>query len=437
MGQLYLPTFSEMLAVSHSRGADSCAPHLWNGLVGYWPCAAGGGLTAFDMSGYGNHGTLTNMDPGSDWVVGEKGRALDFDGTDDYVDAGDVSGVLSLASPWTLATTGTLGALPNADDISRMVGIVDTAGAADDSHNITIGALESGGSAYAKIATQGETPGNGSALTLNAEFGVALVWDGTDFLLYLDGALDYSKTPTGSGWQGSKYLKIAKRRQAVDDWWTGTVGCTSLHSRALAPSEVQQLYAEPWCMVTPRARVFPAVVAAGGDITGDAAQTLAALTQSASGAVEIQGDTAQSLPAIEQSAAGEVEVSGDAGQTLPSLTQSAAGIVEVAGDAGQTLPSLTQSAAGSLGRIGTAAQVLPALEQSAAGEVNVQGVAAQTLPALDQAAAGTTATRTGEIAQSLPSLTQSAAGRPVTPDPYRVVAGGVWHAGAVAGQVCA
>jgi hypothetical protein len=59
--------------------------NLNRGLVGAWcPSVAGNGLLLPDLSGYGNHGTLTNMDA-SDWVGTDKGRALDFDGVDDYV----------------------------------------------------------------------------------------------------------------------------------------------------------------------------------------------------------------------------------------------------------------------------------------------------------------------------------------------------------------
>jgi hypothetical protein len=55
------------------------------GLVGYWSMEDGSGSTATDFSGSGNDGTLTNMDPATDWVSGKRGTALDFDGSDDRV----------------------------------------------------------------------------------------------------------------------------------------------------------------------------------------------------------------------------------------------------------------------------------------------------------------------------------------------------------------
>ena len=62
---------------------------LTDGIVGCWsPSVRGSGYLLPDLV-RGNHGTLTNMDAGTDWpgtaVRGVHGRVLDFDGTDDYV----------------------------------------------------------------------------------------------------------------------------------------------------------------------------------------------------------------------------------------------------------------------------------------------------------------------------------------------------------------
>src|SRR3989338_8633774 len=57
------------------------------GLVGYWSMNEGTGTYAGDASGNKNTGTLTN---GPTWVDGKRGKALNFDGSDDYVDAGNI-----------------------------------------------------------------------------------------------------------------------------------------------------------------------------------------------------------------------------------------------------------------------------------------------------------------------------------------------------------
>lgn len=54
-----------------------------------------------DYSGKQNHGTLTNMDPGTDWSPSQGQLALDFDGTDDYVTCGSI-GIPTGSAPRTV-----------------------------------------------------------------------------------------------------------------------------------------------------------------------------------------------------------------------------------------------------------------------------------------------------------------------------------------------
>lgn len=90
---IYSATFLSLLAAffclaslpTTARASALAKPANNLGLVGYWSMEDGGGLKATDFSGKGNIGTLTNMDEVTDWVAGKRGRALDFDGVDDYV----------------------------------------------------------------------------------------------------------------------------------------------------------------------------------------------------------------------------------------------------------------------------------------------------------------------------------------------------------------
>lgn len=61
-----------------------------DGLVGYWSFDEGSGTAAYDHSSYMTHGTLYNMDA-ADHVAGKFGNALDFDGSNDYVDVADAA----------------------------------------------------------------------------------------------------------------------------------------------------------------------------------------------------------------------------------------------------------------------------------------------------------------------------------------------------------
>jgi hypothetical protein len=79
-------------------------------LIGWWKLDDGSGTTAIDSSGRGNNGTLRN---GPVWVAGRIGSALDFDGTNDYVDCGNaaifnITGQITL-SLWVNTDTVTAG----------------------------------------------------------------------------------------------------------------------------------------------------------------------------------------------------------------------------------------------------------------------------------------------------------------------------------------
>jgi len=83
---------------------ESAYPELWNGVVGYWaPCLGPTGLRLHDVSRYGNWGTLTNMDAASDWVINGGQYALDFDGSNDFVDISSQLANLNGKSQITLA----------------------------------------------------------------------------------------------------------------------------------------------------------------------------------------------------------------------------------------------------------------------------------------------------------------------------------------------
>ena len=61
-------------------------------IVGRWcPSAGATGFRLIDRSGRSNHGTLTSMDPASDWVVSGGKGALDFDGSNDRVSVNALS----------------------------------------------------------------------------------------------------------------------------------------------------------------------------------------------------------------------------------------------------------------------------------------------------------------------------------------------------------
>jgi len=90
-----------------SEVSDSC--YTIGRLVGLWHFDEGSGSYANDSSGYGNNGTLYDANITNDdgdtppqWVDGKYGKALSFDGVDDYVEVTD-SDSLDLVDEFTIS----------------------------------------------------------------------------------------------------------------------------------------------------------------------------------------------------------------------------------------------------------------------------------------------------------------------------------------------
>jgi hypothetical protein len=172
------------------------AGSAWAELVGYWRLDEGSGTIAYDSSGHGNDGTIMG-DP--QWVAGKNGMALDFDGTEDYIDiglgAGDyfatLNSGLSVAAWINRASTGTY-------DIAFGAGRNPVGTTAGDDNNGWKFGIDSGD--VVKFTTLGildytSTVGVpvGEWSHIAATFNEA----GTELKVYLNG--EYQETISGSG----------------------------------------------------------------------------------------------------------------------------------------------------------------------------------------------------------------------------------------------
>ena len=84
----------------------------FEGLVGYWALNESAGSLAVDSAATHNNGALINMD-NNDWVAGKTGNALNFDGTNDYVEITGYKGVSGAASRTCAAWIKTPGTAQN------------------------------------------------------------------------------------------------------------------------------------------------------------------------------------------------------------------------------------------------------------------------------------------------------------------------------------
>lgn len=225
-------------------------PELWRGCVGAWcPSLGPTGGTLFDHSGYRNHGTLTNMDPGTDWVVsGRGGYALDFDGVNDHIAAGnapiDISNVLT--QPFSMASWAFIrnwkGGSPATEKCANWVAI----GSADynaASFSTYLGKTSFiGGTGSSWVV--GATPPIGSTvLSLGQWYHVAVTRNTSGvYTVYVNGVPDGTVTQTTNLGLNNQAIKFGCHYALHASYMSdGILNDIRIYNRALTPSEILTL----------------------------------------------------------------------------------------------------------------------------------------------------------------------------------------------------
>jgi hypothetical protein len=252
-----VPSMDEIWEVSEARGANSEAPHLWEGLVCAWPMLGKGDTTIWDVSGYRHHAKTFNMNLSQSWTLRPDGPGLWADGINDYVQAISDYPLLRFSKAHTLLWYGDLdttgGVYP-----SMLLG------------KMTWGAERSGGLHYrptqiieASYAWSGSdfnfVGASITPSTPRADHIVATYEPSTAVRLYFNGraVVDYTTSIPSTFYNNCGYPHTLFVRSNVDGNFTR---CTCLQaamwSRALSPSEVWELASNPWAMYRVRPRVL-------------------------------------------------------------------------------------------------------------------------------------------------------------------------------------
>lgn len=102
----------------------------------------------------------------------------------------------------------------------------------------------------ARFLAAGVVAESDNAIPLNTLTHLVGVWDGSKVLLYVNGKL---QTTTGSGISQGYASGVSARigQYSVFEKWSGYISSVSFYHRALSPSEIQQLYQEPYCFINP------------------------------------------------------------------------------------------------------------------------------------------------------------------------------------------
>jgi len=229
---------------SYQRGLSGLPSNVSDtGLVGYWALNETGGDLAEDSSNESNDGTLHNYD-GPIWSSGKFGRALDFDGVEDYITITD-SG-LSSGFPGKNGENHsemTLSAWFNADTLSNYPMIAAKYDSGPD-----VGSFECfwyNNELYFGIST----PSGGSYATKNfSDTGnwhyVAGIYDGSKASIYVDGVKGTDGTIRNDCINGSTYsFRIGSNDEAgSNNKWDGTIDEVRIWNRALSPEEINASY---------------------------------------------------------------------------------------------------------------------------------------------------------------------------------------------------
>lgn len=228
-----------------ARGLYEAAfPELWEGLVGYWdPSLGPTGLTLFDIVN-GNNGQLTNMVAADDWVVGERGYALDYDADGDEVSIPFSAKLYSMRQLSLCAWVKYEGNTTTATEKN-----VFSAWAAGNTNYLLRWNPDINSFGFFTDTSSGIAGGD-SFNDINIEDGnwhlVIAVYDGVKMKLYVDGQKDsteINQTGTIANGLGSLAIVIGGYQGGVADFWVGKIGPVSIYSIALPENRIRLMAA--------------------------------------------------------------------------------------------------------------------------------------------------------------------------------------------------
>jgi len=214
-----------------------------SGLVGYWKFNEGSGTTAHDSSVNNNTGTLN----GPSWVDGKYGKALGFDGIDDYVSIP----TLYSSSPDSLTVTAWIRSPLNQSGYIFYHGD-NGEFLLHNGERLRDGPVSGRYPDLASFSVKIQGTWYdvySSPLTPNTWHHIAGVWiKGVSLKIYVDGVLAGENTAIPDSHlydPGSSYgpsIGVYKRGTEPDTFFEGLIDEVMVYNRALSAEEVKALY---------------------------------------------------------------------------------------------------------------------------------------------------------------------------------------------------
>ncbi len=217
------------------------------GLVGYWSFEDGRGTQATDFSPVGNNtGTLTN---GPTWTDGKMGKAVNFDGVDDYVSMPDqdvFSPVVNdlTVSFWAKIPTNApaVGNGGCGSEGSNMLSKGNPSGweytiENDNNTKFCVNLFQSTGFGYATVSVDKTlNDGKWHHYSMSMDYGVLLT-------VYIDG-VSVGSTSTFVSWMVNTTAPLEIGRRGDGKNFAGSIDEVRVYSRALSATEIADLYTE-------------------------------------------------------------------------------------------------------------------------------------------------------------------------------------------------
>ncbi len=212
-------------------------------LIGYWALNDGTGTTALDSSGMGGDGTLTNMEPGSDWVTGSLGLALEFDGNNEYVEIEDRDDLDLAGSDFTVAAW----LKPATFGESSQGRIVDHDGGSSGGGGWTFQLMDNASFVTSGLAYQVNgtsiSSSNPNLITLDTWQHAAVTYDSGTLTFYVGGQPRGVRTGAPAVVATSAPIRIGMRATDSDRDFNGSIDEVRVYDRALSQAEIQDLAA--------------------------------------------------------------------------------------------------------------------------------------------------------------------------------------------------
>ncbi|MBI2085405.1 MAG: LamG domain-containing protein [Candidatus Aenigmarchaeota archaeon] len=200
-----------------------------NYMAGYWKFDEGSGTTASDNSGTAppNTGTLTNMDTATVWVAGKSGRALKFDGVNDYVNVPD-SASLTISGPITVS------AWVNFKSFTNIIEAIASKNAVSNGWTLEKEAASNALSFWINSANRATT----DVLSLNTWYHITGTFDGSNIKIYRDGVRK-ATTAQGSSTASAGSLRIGVAALDANRFFDGVIDEVKIYNKAIGDVNIQ------------------------------------------------------------------------------------------------------------------------------------------------------------------------------------------------------